>query len=56
MSEIYQATVGLDFEGLKPPVRVEAGDPIPKKVTATEIRQLLEDKQIQPVAESEGDE
>lgn len=56
----YLALVGLDFEGLKPPVRVEAGGPIPKKVSPAEIQQLLADGLIREAKaetpkESEGE-
>lgn len=54
MSE-YVAVVGIDFDGLKPPLRVEAGDPIPKKVPASEITQLLSDGHIRAVGTEEGE-
>lgn len=55
---VYQAVVGITFEGLKPPVRVEAGGAIPDKVPAAEIKQLLADGHIREVKpeESEGDD
>lgn len=37
----YIATVGLDFEGLKPPVRVDEGQPVPNRVGDKEIKELL---------------
>jgi len=54
---LYQAVVGMDFESLKPPVRVEAGDPIPEKASAEDIKWLLEQGHIKKVSpdESEGD-
>lgn len=54
---VYQALVGLDFEGIKPPVRVEQGGPIPDRVPAAEIRELLEQRFIRQLPEeSEGEE
>lgn len=56
---VYQAVVGLDFEGLKPPVRVESGEALPEKVSATDIKWLLEQGMIRQLPrgeESDGDE
>ena len=56
---IYQAVVGLDFEALKPPVRVESGNALPDKVPAADIKWLLEQRLIREIQvnqpESEGD-
>lgn len=38
---IYQALVGLDFEGIKPSVRVEEGEQVPAKVPQSEVSELL---------------
>lgn len=58
--KVYQAIVDLTFEGLKPPARVLSGGPIPKKVPAAEIEQLLADGHIREVVaaqpESEGED
>lgn len=43
----YVAVVGIDFEGLKPPVRVEQGEVIPDKVSEKEIKDLLESGSIE---------
>jgi len=52
----YQAMVGFDFEGLKPPVRVEAGEKIPDKVPASEIAELMAQGLIRILPEeSEGE-
>lgn len=37
----YEALAGIDFEGLKPPVHVEAGDLLPATISADDIRDLL---------------
>lgn len=47
----YLATVGMDFEGLKPKVRIEKDEPIPANITAKEIEDLLKAGLIR---ESEG--
>jgi len=54
---LYQAVVGIDFEGLKPPVRVEPGEAIPEKASAEDIKWLLEQGHIKKVSpdESESD-
>jgi hypothetical protein len=52
----YQAVVGIDFEGLKPPVRVEPGEAIPEKASAEDIKSLLEQgavREIPPESETE---
>lgn len=55
--KIYQALVGFDFEALKPPVRVEAGGPIPDRVPASEIAELLQQGLIRELPEeTEGEE
>jgi len=46
----YIAVHGISFEGLKPPVRCEPGDPIPEKVDAATLKDLLENGDIQEVA------
>lgn len=55
----YQAVVGINFDGLKPPVRVESGGPVPAKASATDIAWLLEQGLIKEVkirnTESEGE-
>jgi len=55
---VYQAVVGLDFESLKPPVRIESGGAIPDKASASDIKWLLEQGLIRQVSinqpESEG--
>jgi hypothetical protein len=60
--KVYQAIVDLTFEGLKPPLRVESGAAIPKKVPQSEITQLLADGHIREIPiviktteESEGE-
>ncbi len=54
---IYQALVGFDFEGIKPPVRVEAGGPIPSKVPPAEIEELLKQGLVRELPpEGEGEE
>jgi len=56
---VYQAVVGLTFEGLKPPLRVEPGEVIPQRVPQTEITQLLSDghiREITPVTTSESED
>lgn len=45
----YIAKVGINFEGLRPPVRVEKGDPIPITVPDTTIKDLLSDGAIEEV-------
>jgi hypothetical protein len=53
---VYQAIVGIDFEGLKPPLRVEPGKPIPDKVSAVDLKWLLEQgaiKEIPPEKEAD---
>lgn len=47
----YIAKVGISLEGLKPPVRVEAGDPVPEKVDDKTIKDLLENGDIKEVSE-----
>lgn len=47
----YVAVVGLDFEGLKPAVRVEAGDPIPERVPQKEVQDLLAQELIRESTE-----
>lgn len=37
----YEALTGIDFEGFKPPVHVEAGDSLPALISADDIRDLL---------------
>lgn len=49
----YVANVGINFEGLKPPVRVEAGDPIPSSVPESTIQDLLMDDAIKEVTKEE---
>lgn len=49
----YFAVVGLDFEGIKPPARVEAGDPIPDRVPQKEITDLLAQGQIRERTEAD---
>lgn len=54
----YQAIVGLDFDALKPPVRVDSGAYLPKKVPASDIKWLLEQRLIRELPaqpESEGE-
>jgi hypothetical protein len=54
---VYQAVVGLDFDSLKPPVRVESGGAVPKKASASDIKWLLEQGLIKEITineESEG--
>jgi hypothetical protein len=41
-SDRYLANTGIDFEEFKPPVRVEANEPIPSRVDPDEIKDLLE--------------
>jgi hypothetical protein len=56
---VYQAVVGLNFDGLKPPVRVESGGVLPDKVSAADINWLSEQGLIRQVMlnkESDGDE
>jgi hypothetical protein len=48
----YIATTGIDFEGCKPSVRVEAGEPIPASIKAEEIKDLLEQDLIREVTEA----
>lgn len=50
----YIAKVGINFEGLKPPVRVEAGDPIPVTVPDATIKDLLMDGAIEEAKEKKG--
>ena len=47
---VYQAVVGITFEGLKPPVRVESGGALPGKVSAEDIEWLLEQGLIRQVS------
>lgn len=49
----YVATTGIDFEGCKPSIRVEAGEPIPTSIKADEIKDLLEQDLIREVTEAE---
>lgn len=49
----YVATTGIDFEGCKPAVRVEAGDPIPNSIKPEEIEDLLEQDLIREVTEAD---
>lgn len=51
---VYFAAVGLDFDGLRPPVRVEAGQPIPSKVSDKEVRELYAAKLVKAVAVNDG--
>lgn len=37
----YEAVTGIDFESLKPPVRVERGELLPDTVSAQDIADLL---------------
>lgn len=37
----YVCAVACDFEGFKPPVHCEAGDPIPKGLTEKQIKEYL---------------
>lgn len=41
VSKQFIAKTGIDFEGLNPPARVEAGDPIPDDLESTQIEDLL---------------
>lgn len=52
----YVANTGIDFEGMKPPLRVEAGAPLPKKVPAAEIQQLLADGHIRAITDDSAEE
>lgn len=52
----YQAVVGIDFEGLKPPMRVEFGEPIPEKVSTEDIKWLLEQGLIRKVSPDESED
>lgn len=45
----YIAKVGISFDGLKPPVRVEVGNPVPEKVDDKTIKDLLENDDIKEV-------
>lgn len=45
----YIAKSGIDFEGLKPKVRVESGDPIPEKVDQKTIDDLLAGGDIEEI-------
>lgn len=47
----YIAKVGINFDGLKPPVRVEAGQSIPSNVPEQTIQELLHDGAIEEVVE-----
>lgn len=47
----YLANTGIDFEQFKPAIRVEKDDPIPSRVSAADIKDLLEAGLIR---ESEG--
>jgi hypothetical protein len=38
----YVAAVGIDFEQFKPPIRVEAGEPVPAGLDANQIEDLLD--------------
>jgi hypothetical protein len=49
----YVATTGIDFEGCKPSVRVEAGEPIPSTLKPEEIKDLLEQDLIREVTEAD---
>lgn len=49
----YIATTGIDFEGCKPSVRVEAGDSIPASIKPDEIKDLLAQGSIREVVEAE---
>ena len=51
----YVTTTGIDFEQFKPPIRVEAGEPIPARVDQAEIADLLDSKLIRAVDESEAE-
>ena len=50
----YVANTGIDFENFKPPIRVEKDHPIPVKLDAAQIKDLLDQKLIREVKESEG--
>lgn len=45
----YEAVVGLDFEALKPPVRVERGELLPSSIPTSEIQEMLRDGLIKEV-------
>lgn len=49
MKTVYQAVVGITFEGLKPPVRVESGGALPAKASAADIEWLLDQGLIREV-------
>lgn len=53
MSKEYLANTGIDFEGLKPPVRVEKDEPIPSSIKASEIEDLLDAGLIREGEDSE---
>jgi len=52
--EKYVANTGIDFEQFKPAIRVEANEPIPARVGADEIKELLDAGLIRAVEESEA--
>lgn len=45
-SKKYIATTGIDFDGLKPPVRVEKGEEVPVGVKPETIKDLLDNGDI----------
>ena len=47
----YVANTGIDFEQFKPPVRVEKDDPIPARVSAADIKELLDADLIRGISE-----
>jgi len=49
----YIAVVGINFEGVKPPIRVEADDPIPERIPESELRELLAQGQVRERTEAE---
>jgi len=52
----YRALVGIDFEQFKPPIRVEAGESIPAKVTQSEIDELIDLGLIRELSGRERDD
>ncbi|HEX5704873.1 MAG TPA: hypothetical protein VFX97_16870 [Pyrinomonadaceae bacterium] len=38
----YVCAVACDFEGFKPPIHCEAGDPIPRGLTDKQIKEYIE--------------
>lgn len=56
----YQAVVGISFDGMKPPKRVEPGEALPDNTSAEDISWLLEQGLIRKtlpkvLSESEDD-